>query len=232
MHAGREPHPASSAEADSSAFGDADSAIMAMAVLAESHDPHIGRHLLRTSRLVAALAAELRFHRRFAGTLTEANIALIVRAVPLHDIGKASVDPAILRKPGRLTPEEFTAMRSHTTNGRAALEASAQALGGMTPFLRFACEIAGGHQEKWDGSGYPAALAGEAIPVAARLMAVADVYDALVTARTYRPAFTHETAVEMIRQGRGEHFDPDVADAVLVIEERFRAIAAEFADAT
>ena len=214
------------------ALSDADQAILAMAAMAESHDPLIGRHLLRTRRLVAALAEELRFNCRFSSTLTGANIALIVRAAPLHDIGKAQVDPAILRKPGKLTAEEFTAMRSHTTSGRAALEASAQALGGMTPFLRFACDIAGGHQEKWDGTGYPAGLSGDAIPVAARLMAAADVYDALVTARSYRPAFTHETAVELIRQERGEHFDPDVADAVLAIEERFRLIAAELADPT
>jgi putative two-component system response regulator len=217
-------------EAAASAFED-DGAILAMAALAEPHEPHIGKHLLRTQRLVAALAAELQFHERFRAVLTPHNMALIVKAAPLHDIGKVQVDQAILRKPGRLTVEEFAAMQAHTTGGRDALEAVARTLGGATPFLRFAGEIAWSHQEKWDGSGYPQGLAGDAIPVAARLMAVADVYDALVTARSYRPAFTHETAVELIRQGRGEHFDPDVADAVLVVEERFRAIAAELADA-
>jgi len=215
---------------DAAAFDD-DGAIIAMAALAEPHEPHIGKHLLRTQRLVAALAAELQFHERFRDVLTPHNMALIVKAAPLHDIGKVQVDQAILRKPGRLTAEEFAAMQAHTIAGRDALEAVARTLGGATPFLRFAGEIAWSHQEKWDGSGYPQGLAGDAIPVSARLMAAADVYDALVTARSYRPAFTHETAVELIRQGRGEHFDPDVADAVLVVEERFRAIAAELADA-
>lgn len=207
-----------------------DGAVMAMAVMAEAHDPRIGRHLLRTQRLVAALAAELRFHERFRDALTPEQVALIVKAAPLHDIGKMTVDPAILRKPGKLTAEEFAAMRAHTTSGRDAIEAAARTLGGATPFLRVAADIAFSHQEKWDGSGYPQGLKGDAIPVAARLMAAADVYDALVTSRSYRPAFTHETAVELIRQERGEHFDPDVADAVLLIEERFRAIAAELAD--
>jgi putative two-component system response regulator len=210
---------------------DDDGAIIAMAALAEPHEINIGKHLLRTQRLVAALAAELQYHERFRDALTPANMALIVKAVPLHDIGKVGVDAAVLRKPGRLTAEEFAAMQAHTTIGRDALEAVARTLGGVTPFLRFAGEIAYSHQEKWDGSGYPQGLAGDAIPLSARLMAAADVYDALVTARSYRPAFTHETAVELIRQGRGEHFDPDVADAVLVVEERFRAIAAELADA-
>lgn len=209
---------------------DDDAAILAMAALAEAHDPHIGRHLLRTQRLVAALAAELRFHERFRAMLTPSLIALLVKAAPLHDIGKSRLEVALLTAPGRLTAEQFAVMRTHTSCGRDAIEAVADALGGSTPFLRCAAEIAFSHQEKWDGSGYPQALAGEAIPVAARLMAAADVYDALISARSYRPAFTHETAIELIRQGSGAHFDPDVVDAVLAIEERFRDIAAELAD--
>ena len=207
------------------AFDD-DCAILAMAALAEAHDPDIGRHLLRTRRLVAALADELRFHDRFRAGLTLEQIALIVKAAPLHDIGKLQVDAAVLTRPGRLTADEIAVMRTHTTSGRDALDAVARALGGATPFLRCATEIAWSHQEKWDGSGYPQGLVGEAIPVAARLMAVADVYDALVSARSYRPAFTHETAIELIRQGSGEHFDPDIVEALLVIEERCRAITA------
>ncbi|WP_426192904.1 HD-GYP domain-containing protein [Massilia sp. DWR3-1-1] len=206
-------------------------AILAMAALAEAHEPNIGKHLLRTQRLVAALAAQLQYHSRFRAVLTADNMALIVKATPLHDIGKATVDAAIVRNPGKLTDEQFVAMRGHTGGGRDALAAVELTLGGATPLLRYAREIAWSHHEKWDGSGYPQGLAGEAIPVAARLMAAADVYDALVTARAYRPAFTHETAIELIRQASGEHFDPDVADAVLVVEERFRAIAAELADA-
>jgi putative two-component system response regulator len=217
--------------ASTPADGADDSAILAMAALAEAHEPNIGKHLLRTQRLVAALAAQLQYHSRFRAVLTPDNMALIVKAAPLHDIGKATVDAAIVRNPGKLTDEQFAAMRAHTGGGRDALAAVELTLGGATPLLRYAREIAWSHHEKWDGSGYPQGLAGEAIPVAARLMAAADVYDALVTARAYRPAFTHETAIELIRQASGEHFDPDVADAVLAVEERFRAIAAELADA-
>jgi putative two-component system response regulator len=118
----------------------------------------------------------------------------------------------------------------HTVYGRDAINAVKKALGGTSPFLRYAREIAYSHQEKWDGSGYPQGLRGEDIPLSARLMAVADVYDALISERVYKLAFTHETAIELIRQGRGEHFDPDIVDALLAIEEHFRAIAAEFSD--
>lgn len=208
-----------------------DATILAMAMLAESHDPAAGNHLRRTQLLFAALARELRFHARFCAELTDAAISLMSKAAPLHDIGKAAIPDAILLKPGRLTPEEFDIMERHTVHGRDAIAGVEKTLGGTTPLLRYAREITYSHQERWDGSGYPEGLEGERIPLAARLMAVADVYDALICSRAYRPAFTHETAVELIRQGRGEHFDPDIVDAMLAIEEQFRAIAAEFPDA-
>jgi putative two-component system response regulator len=207
-----------------------DATILAMATLAESRDPNTGNHLLRTQRFFTALARELRFHARFSAELTDTTIALMARAAPLHDIGKVSVPDAILMKPGRLTPDEFNLMKQHTVHGRDAIAGVERTLGGTNPFLRYAREITYSHQEKWDGSGYPQGLKGEQIPLAARLMAVADVYDALISKRVYKPAFTHETALELIRQCRGEHFDPDIVDAMLVIEEQFRAIAAEFPD--
>ena len=205
-----------------------DATVMAMASLAESRDRDIGNHIRRTQHYVAALARELRFNARYTRELSDENIALLFRAAPLHDIGKVGVPDAILLKPGKLTDEEFEIMKLHTVYGRDAIAGVEQTLGGSNQFLRYAGEIAHSHQEYWDGSGYPQGLAGEAIPLSARLMAVADVYDALVTVRSYRPAFTHETAVELIRQARGEHFDPDVVDAMLTIEERFRTIAAQF----
>jgi putative two-component system response regulator len=208
-----------------------DATILAMATLAESHDPNTGNHLRRTQLLFTALARALRLHPRFSGELTDASIGLMSKAAPLHDIGKVCVPDAILMKPGRLAPEEFNLMKQHTVYGRDAIAGVEKTLGGTTPFLRYAREITYSHQEKWDGTGYPEGLAGEQIPLAARLMAVADVYDALISQRAYRPAFTHETAVELIRQGRGEHFDPDIVDAMLVIEEQFRAITAELPDA-
>jgi putative two-component system response regulator len=205
-----------------------DATILAMAALAEARDPDIGNHIRRTQHYVAALAREMRFNAAFTAELTDENIALLFRAAPLHDIGKVAVPDAILLKPGRLTEQEFEIMKNHTVNGRDAIAGVERTLGASNQFLRYAREIAWSHHEKWDGSGYPQRLQGRAIPLSARLMAVADVYDALISERSYRPAFTHETAVELIRQGRGEHFDPDVVDAMLVVEEKFKAIAAQF----
>jgi putative two-component system response regulator len=205
-----------------------DATIVAMASLAEARDPDIANHIRRTQHYVLALARELRFHSDFVAELTDENINLLFRAVPLHDIGKVAVPDAILFKPGPLTEAEFAIMKQHTIYGRDAIAGVERTLGASNAFLRYAREITCSHQEYWDGSGYPEGLQGRAIPLSARLMAVADVYDALISSRLYRPAFTHETAVELIRQGRGEHFDPDVVDAMLVVEDKFRAIAAEF----
>jgi putative two-component system response regulator len=207
-----------------------DATILAMATLAESRDTNASNHLRRTQRFFTALARELRFHPRFSAELSDASIAQMSKAAPLHDIGKVAVPDAILMKPGRLTPDEFNLMKQHTVHGRDAIAGVEKTLGGTNPFLRYAREITYSHQEKWDGSGYPEGLKGERIPLSARLMAVADVYDALISKRVYKPAFTHETAVELIRQSRDEHFDPDIVDAMLMIEEQFRAIATEFPD--
>ena len=205
-----------------------DATVIAMASLAESRDQDTGNHICRTQHYVAALARELRFHQRDAASLTDDNIALLFKAAPLHDIGKVGVPDSILLKPGKLSPDEFEQMKLHTLYGREAIIGVEKTLGSSSQFLRFAKEITYAHQEHWDGSGYPQGLAGEAIPLSARLMAVADVYDALISARQYRPAFTHETAVELIRQGSGEHFDPEVVDAMLAVEETFKAIASQF----
>ena len=208
-----------------------DATVLAMASLAESRDPGVGKHIRRTQHYVAALARELRFHAGYTAELTDENINCLYKAAPLHDIGKVAVPDAILLKPGKLTHEEFELMKKHTVYGRDAIADVEKTLGYSNQFTRYAGEIAYSHHEKWDGSGYPQGLAGQAIPLSARLMAVADVYDALISPRSYRPAFTHETAVELIRQGRGEHFDPDVVDAMLVIEEKFRGIAMRFGGA-
>ncbi|HEY0063437.1 MAG TPA: HD domain-containing phosphohydrolase [Telluria sp.] len=205
-----------------------DATVIAMASLAESRDGDTANHIRRTQHYVAALAREMRYNARFSDELTDDNIALLFKAAPLHDIGKVGVPDAILLKPGKLTDEEFETMKLHTVYGRDAIAGVEQTLGGSNQFLRYAREICYSHQEYWDGSGYPQGLAGEAIPLAARLMAVADVYDALISSRSYRPAFTHETAVELIRQAGGEHFDPDVVDAMLAVEEKFRVIALQF----
>lgn len=207
-----------------------DAMIWALASLAETREYETANHLRRVQHYVVALARQLQSHARFAEELSDANIKSLYKAAPLHDIGKVSIPDAILLKPGPLTPAEFSVMKMHTVYGRDAIVNVENHLGYTNTFLRYAREITYSHQEKYDGSGYPEGLAGEAIPMAARLMAVADVYDALISKRVYKPAFTHETAMEMIRQVSGEHFDPDVVDAMLAAEEEFRAIAERYAD--
>jgi putative two-component system response regulator len=147
----------------------------------------------------------------------------------LHDIGKVGVPDHILLKPGKLTTEEFDEMKKHAVYGRDAIVRAESRLGAES-FLRFAREIAYGHHEKWDGGGYPEGVAGEAIPLSARLMALADVYDALISKRVYKPPFPHRKAVEIIGEGKGNHFDPDLVEAFMAIEEDFRQIALRHAD--
>jgi putative two-component system response regulator len=207
-----------------------DVTILALTSLAETRDSDTGNHIRRTQNYVRALARKLSNHPRFAAFLTLHNIELLYKSAPLHDIGKVGIPDRILLKPGKLTPEEFEIMKTHTTLGRDAIEHAEQQLGVEVSFLTFAKEIAYSHQEKWDGSGYPQGLRGDAIPIAARLMAVADVYDALISRRIYKEPMPHEQAVEVIRQTAGRHFDPDVVAAFLELHETFRAIAVAYAD--
>jgi putative two-component system response regulator len=207
-----------------------DVTILAMASLAETRDTETGNHIRRTQFYVKALAERLRDHPRFAWFLTDANITMLFKSAPLHDIGKVGIPDRILLKPGRFEPNEFEIMKTHTTLGYNALVQAEKALGFNVNFLSFAKTIALSHQEKWDGSGYPQALAGDAISIAARLMAVADVYDALISRRVYKEGMSHEKAVLIMREGRGTHFDPDMLDAFIDIQEAFRAIARRFVD--
>jgi putative two-component system response regulator len=209
-----------------------DAGLWALATLAETRNVDNSLHLQRMQHYVGTLARRLQQHPRFAAELADGQSGLLALAAPLHDIGKVRIPDAILLKPGRLTPAEFTLMKRHTEFGRDAIIGIEQRIGGSNTFLRFAREITYSHQEKYDGSGYPLGLAGDAIPVAARMVAVADVYDSLISQRVYRPAFTHETSIELIRQGSGEHFDPDVVDAMLACEEEFMDIARRYQDAT
>lgn len=207
-----------------------DVTIMALASLAETRDNETGNHIRRTQNYVRLLATELQQHPKFQQVLNDETIQLLYKSAPLHDIGKVGIPDCILLKPGQLTPEEFAIMKTHTTLGHDTIVAAEKLLDAPSSFLRLAREIAHSHQEKWDGSGYPQGLAGDAIPVSARLMAVADVYDALISRRVYKPAFPHDKAVEIIRQGRGTHFDPDMVDAFLAVAEGFQAIARRYTD--
>jgi putative two-component system response regulator len=207
-----------------------DVTIHAMASLAETRDNETGNHIRRTQHYVRVLAEHLREHPRFRHFLDEDTIQLLFKSAPLHDIGKIGIPDRILLKPGRFTPEEFEIMKTHTTLGRDAIAHAEQQLGMDVDFLRLAKEIAYAHQEKWDGSGYPEGLAGDAIPISARLMAVADVYDALISRRVYKEGMPHEQAVRIIVDGRGSHFDPDICDAFVACLPTFQEIAARFAD--
>lgn len=207
-----------------------DVTILAMASLAETRDNDTGNHIRRTQNYLRLLANRLRAHPRFARALDERTIDMLFKSAPLHDIGKVGIPDRILLKPGRFEPHEFEIMKTHCRLGRDAIQHAEDQLGLEVEFLKYAKEIAYGHQEKWDGSGYPEALKGDAIPVSARLMAIADVYDALISRRVYKEGMPHEKAVAIISEGRGTHFDPDMVDAFLELAEDFRAVALQFAD--
>ena len=207
-----------------------DVTILAMASLAETRDSDTGNHIRRTQHYVKALAQALRGHPRWQALLTPEYIATLFKSAPLHDIGKVGIPDRILLKPGRFTPDEFEIMKSHPALGRDAIAQAEAQLGTPVAFLSTAKDIAYGHQEKWDGSGYPEGLRGEAIPLSARLMALADVYDALISRRVYKDAMPHGDAAAIIVQGRGSHFDPEVVDAFLRIQDEFQEIARRFAD--
>ena len=172
----------------------------------------------------------MRSDSRFVGDLDDHVVDLMCKSAPLHDIGKVAIPDAVLLKAGKLTAEEFEVMKTHTSSAATRSPPPRARRPKPSEFLRFAIEIAGGHHEKWDGTGYPLGLAGEAIPLAARLMALADVYDALRCARVYKRAMSHAQAREIILEGRGRHFDPGVVDAFLRCETVFVEIAQAFAD--
>jgi putative two-component system response regulator len=203
--------------------------IESLATLAEYRDPETGGHIKRTQNYVKALAMHLKDHPRFRDLLDDDTIELLYLSAPLHDVGKVGVRDNILLKPGRLDDDEFELMKKHTLFGEEALRLTEQKLGHST-FLSHAREVAGSHQEKWDGSGYPRGLKGDAIPLSGRLMALADVYDALISKRVYKPPLPHDEAVRIIREGKGRHFDPDVVDAFLELQAVFRNIALTHAD--
>lgn len=209
-----------------------DCAMVGLASLAETRDSDTGFHILRTQRYLQALAQYLARQKKKAFRFKPKDIDLLVKSAPLHDIGKVGVPDAILLKPGKLTPSEFEEMKKHTVYGAEAL-AKAELVSGIdddTSFLRMAREIALTHHEKWDGTGYPNGLRGEEIPLSGRLMALADVYDALISERVYKKAMSHETAATIIREGSGTHFDPEVVAAFMALECEFKAIASAYID--
>jgi putative two-component system response regulator len=207
-----------------------DVAIMAMASLAETRDNETGNHIRRTQQYVEQLALTMRAMGLHQEVLSPDYVQILYKSAPLHDIGKVGIPDNILLKAGPLTQEEFEVMKHHTTIGRDAIAAAERLLQSPNSFLQCAREIAYSHQEKWDGSGYPQGLRGVDIPLSARLMAVADVYDALISRRVYKPPMSHEQAAEAIKRGSGSHFDPQVVEAFARCETQFSQIARRFSD--
>lgn len=203
--------------------------ITAFCSLAETRDNETGNHILRTQYYVQVLAEALRKNPIYEPMLSDDDILLIFKSAPLHDIGKVGIPDAILNKPGALTPDEWRIMQRHSQIGADVICRAEMELGANS-FLRYARQIAHSHHERWDGTGYPLALQREQIPLAARLMAVADVYDALISKRCYKAAFLHEQAVVIILGQRGKQFDPAIVDAFSGITEQFSEITRQFAD--
>lgn len=207
-----------------------DVTMVAMGSLAETRDNETGKHIRRTQYYVKLLACHLQDHPRFRHHLTEKNIEMLYKSATLHDIGKVGIPDSILTKPGKLTFEEFEIMKTHTTLGRNAISAAEELLETPASFLVFAREIAYTHHEKWNGKGYPEGISGDDIPISGRIMALADVYDALISKRVYKPAFTHEAAASIIKEETSQHFDPDVVAAFLDIADQFQVISRKYMD--
>lgn len=204
--------------------------ILTLASLAETRDTDTGHHLKRTQHYIKILAETLKNHPKFSTFLSDAMIETLFRSAPLHDIGKVGIADKILLKPDVLSYEEFEIMKTHTTLGKEAIEHAEEEVGVEADFLKVAKEIAYSHHENYDGSGYPLGLSGDDIPISARFMAVADVYDALTSRRVYKEAMSHETAVSTIKEERGFKFDPDVVDAFLEAEDVFFLISQKYVD--
>lgn len=205
-----------------------DAVIFGLAKLAESRDPETGHHLERIALYSTRLATAMRRHSKFRNVVTRSFVNSIGISSALHDIGKVGVEDSVLLKPGPLTPEEYHRIQQHTVLGGECIRQIQRRVGDPM-FLELSREIALHHHERWDGEGYPQGLAGEEIPLSARIVAVADVYDALSVRRVYKDPYSHEVCVEKIRKEAGQHFDPDIVDVFLSIHQQFEEIASRFA---
>lgn len=208
-----------------------EASIMVMVSLAEFRDECTGWHIKRTQEFVKTLAMELAKLPALTNVLTAEYIEKLFKSAPLHDIGKIAIPDHVLLKPGKLTAEEWEVMKTHSEKGAVMLQKAQQYASDQDSFLEVAIEIAHYHHERWEGNGYPAQLLGEAIPLSARIMAVADVYDALTTVRPYKAALSHQEAEQILLSGSGAHFDPMVIAAFVKCQPRFVEIASTWTDA-
>lgn len=198
--------------------------------LAKARDDETGNHIVRTQKYVQLLALQLRSSGHYVDELSDESIDALIKATPLHDIGKIGIPDNILKKNEPLTDEEWITMKTHTTIGESVLNTLEDSSFDQSDFIVKAIKIAGGHHEKWDGSGYPRGLAGQTIPLEARIMALADMYDALVSRRVYKDAWTHDQARNEILSKRATQFDPVIVDAFIVEQENFKAVAKQYQD--
>jgi putative two-component system response regulator len=204
--------------------------LLALASLAELRESDTESHLIRVQNYVRVIAEKMQSRSQYGEMLTPQYIETLVSTVPMYDMGTVGVPDKILLKPGRLSAEEVAIMRTHTTQGYEAIVRAEKTLGRQSPYLAVAKELTLSHQEKWNGKGYPQGLTGEAIPLSARIVALADVYDALISNKVYKDGVSHDAAVKVIVSERGEHFAPDVVDAFMEVHTEFEAIARRHAD--
>lgn len=207
-----------------------DVTMVALGSLAETRDNETGNHIRRTQLYIEILANQLKNSVRFKNFLTDKNIESLYKSAPLHDIGKVGIPDSILKKPGKLDFFEFEIMKRHTILGRDAIIQAEKCLESHTSFLAIARDIAWCHHEKWDGSGYPSGFKADEIPIPGRLMAIPDVYDALISRRVYKEPMSHDEAVNIIRKDIGTSFDPEIANAFINISTQFKEISLKFND--
>jgi len=206
-----------------------DMMIFSLAKLAECRDSDTGKHLDRMREYAKLLACELSTYPEFESIIDEQFIELLYLTSPLHDIGKVGIPDSVLMKPGKLTTDEFAVMKTHTVIGGETIRATAAAYP-QASFLAMAMDVVLYHHERWDGTGYPEGLAGTNIPLSARIIAIADVYDALTSKRVYKAAYDHQSASKIIIDGRGTHFDPTLVDAFLQVQDAVNEIRNSFGD--
>ncbi len=204
--------------------------IHVITTLAEFRDEETGNHIRRTQEYMRLIVDEMSRFTEHADTLTADRRVQIVNSAPLHDVGKVAIPDTILLKPGRLNAEEFEIMKTHSIRGDEILSRAMKNLGDTGGFLETARQIARSHHERWDGSGYPDGLVAAAIPLPARMMAVADVYDAVRSERPYKRGMNHDEALAIVRQGRGSHFDPQIADVFVSFDQQVQEISEQWAD--
>lgn len=202
--------------------------IMAMATLAETRNHESGLHIQRTKLYVRILAEYLLHQHKYSETLNKRSIELIIASAPLHDIGKVGIPDSILLKPGKLTQDEYEMIKQHTYMGYEAITKAEKLMGKTDTFLKVAREIMLYHHERWDGLGYLAGLKGENIPLSARIMSVADMYDALTSKRVYKEVFEHKKALTIINEESGKRFDPEIVKAFVASQEAFEEIAMKY----